>query len=367
MALAIYAALAVATAFVQQAVMRLHPVGQLWANRRAWDANNYITIASSGYTKALLAWMPGFALLARAMTTVTTDQRSAAVLASFVSGAAAAVAFSAWLSCRSITGRAHVVSLLVLLTYPYGFVLYGIPYSDGLFLAAALAAWTSAERDRLLLAVAFASIASATRPQGLILVLGLFVLGLERECVIQRARPWLTRKRIPARRVLVLAGLAGAAAFALYCWSAFGDPTAYIHAQRAITARGSLARPAVWLHLYLPAELVREGLLTGHAIATSIQVLLILGTICALPAVTRRFGLGYGVYLFGIVGFIVIGSVDFASSGRYLLQAFPVAALLGIRLSTWSPPARVAVIAATTVGLLAASALYFNGTAYSSW
>jgi hypothetical protein len=48
-----------------------------------------------------------------------------------------------------------------------------------------------------------------------------------------------------------------------------------------------------------------------------------------------------------------VGSKDWQGTGRYLLAAFPVFAVLGLRLvERWSPTARRAVLAASTVMLV---------------
>ena len=63
----------------------------------------------------------------------------------------------------------------------------------------------------------------------------------------------------------------------------------------------------------------------------------------AVPLVARRFGWGYAGYVLVVSGIPLLGTKDFMSSGRYLLAAFPLFALVGAeltRVAEASPPRR---------------------------
>ena len=59
-----------------------------------------------------------------------------------------------------------------------------------------------------------------------------------------------------------------------------------------------------------------------------------LGGLALVPAVKRRFGWAYALYVLGVCGMALVGTKDFMGSGRYLLSAFPAIAALGELLST---------------------------------
>lgn len=65
--------------------------------------------------------------------------------------------------------------------------------------------------------------------------------------------------------------------------------------------------------------------------------------VSTIPAVIRRFGRAYGVYVAVISSIIVFGANDMVGAGRYAMSIFPAAALLGICLderrvaARWAP------------------------------
>ena len=108
-----------------------------------FDGPEYLQIAQQGYTARQVVWFPLYPTSIRAVTTVLRDPTLSAVLVSLVAGAATAVLFLKWLELRVPTRTARLAALWVLLLYPYAWFLYGVVYSDALFLALVLGAWGS--------------------------------------------------------------------------------------------------------------------------------------------------------------------------------------------------------------------------------
>ena len=98
---------------------------------------------------------------------------------------------------------AVTLGVAVMLLYPYSWFLYGVVYSDALFLAAILAASLAVESDRIVLAGLLTVIATADRPTGVSIAIGLTVLVAERRGVLRHdpeTGPALVRRfRFPNR------------------------------------------------------------------------------------------------------------------------------------------------------------------------
>jgi hypothetical protein len=90
------------------------------------------------------------------------------------------------------------------------------------------------------------------------------------------------------------------------------------------------------------------------------QAVLSVVFLAAVPAVKRRFGAGYAVFVFAAVVIPSTSSGDFMGVGRYLLLAFPVFAVAGSALAerTW---ARNAVIPTSCALLLFGTSLFAAG------
>src|SRR5207245_2656172 len=115
----------------------------------------------------------------------------------------------------------------------------------------------------------------------------------------------------------------GAGIVAWCAWLAcrFGNPFAFIETEGS---RGWDRAPGIhtWLKLHLLHGLLRDGPVPW--LAYIIQVALCLAFVCAIPAVWRRFGRGYGIYTAAAVLAPALSTDDFMGTGRYLLAAFPV-------------------------------------------
>jgi hypothetical protein len=125
-----------------------------------------------------VAFFPAYPLLGEGLTTLLRDPLLALVVLSSVSGLVAAVLLHRWCLTRLDPMEARW-TVAALVTYPCAFYLMGITYADGLFLAASLAAFIALEKDRPLAAGALAALATASRPLGLAVVIGLWLRAAE--------------------------------------------------------------------------------------------------------------------------------------------------------------------------------------------
>ena len=76
-----------------------------------------------------------------------------------------------------------------------------------------------------------------------------------------------------------------------------------------------------------------------------------------IPAIWRRFGIGYAVSVLLVLSIPAVSSPDFFGMGRYLLPAFPCFAIAGVFLYERPRLAR-ASLAASLLGQITVTALY---------
>jgi hypothetical protein len=225
-------------------------------------------------------------------------------------GLAAAWLFSQW--ARALVGPEvgdRATGLLLL--WPFAFFLYGAAYSDAMYLALAIGAFLCLERRFVGAATLLGALATATRPIAPALAIGLVIRNLElrrRSGEALRARDWL-----PALSLL------GMAAYMIFLAERFGDPLAFLKAQRAWSQEpglGSLFKIEFFSRVFAMgsyADLILPLFHAGLAIA-------FLGLVIPMH---RLLGAGYAVYAAAVIGVALLSSRNFIGLGRYCLAAFP--------------------------------------------
>lgn len=321
-----------------------------------WDGGWYAEIAERGYwyrpgQQSPVAFFPLYPLLIRGLAALGANRWWAGIGLSLLAGLLAAFAFQRW--ARAVSDEASSrAAATALVLYPFAFYLYGVMYSDAVFLLLSVSAFWALERDRPALAGLLGALATATRPVAPALVLGLLARSAERR--LSRGERLRPRDFLPALALL------GAASFMLYLELRFDDPLAFAHVQ---AAPGWDQPPGwrtwlklSWFETLFPhvAPLVALRLV-GHALFTLAALAL------AIP--TRRLlGWGYALYVAAAVGLPALSSKDFQGMGRYLIAAFPLFLVLAL-LSRERPWLRAGWLL-TSGAALAALALAFGAGGY---
>lgn len=324
---------------------------------------DYLVIATEGYTEGTwrIGWFPGFPMvIAAAQALSPFHVGTTAVVVSCVSAVVALTGFWVWMTDRGQVGRARLVGTLALLLSPAGWVLVGIAYSEALFLAFAVWACVAAERRRPWISALLLAGACLTRFAGVAVVACLVVRALERDGALelrawrrgedregdvrtpQRTRRWqvplvLDRGRVSPAVLVPLVGLVGTAAFFAYSWVWHGHPFAYFDVQRQLVPSPPLARPTTWVHLqfvkHFASELGTYLDAPGYLIGSVVNAVMTVVVALMVPGVARRYGFGYAVLVGVVVAMVWFAAWDFSSASRYLLAAFPAAALVGERVA----------------------------------
>ena len=306
-----------------------------------WDATYYLILAQDGYgvgDPRTSAFFPLYPLLVRVLSVTGTPG------ATMVAGQALSLA--AAIGGRLVVQRlvalergARVAGLAVaLLAFaPMAFTFSAV-YTEGLFLLLTAGAFLAARTDRWALAGVLAMAASATRPNGLLLVVPLALLALH-----QRA----------GRRVawLALAPL-GVVAFSLYASAELGDALAGREAQ-SLFGRDQLVTPvqSLW-------RSVRAG---GFTNLFNLGVTLV-ALVAVAGLVGERLPHAYAAWL-GVGVLLPMSTpppdAPLASMARYCLVLFPLWMWLAIVADRrgWGRPA-VAI---------AAALLVISTAAFSTW
>ena len=343
------------------------PGGALIEGWVRWDAGWYIRIVRDGYfyvpdTQSSVAFFPAYPLAVRALTRVVGDDVLAGMAVTWSTGLGVALLFGRW--CRErLAPVARNTAVVLLIAFPYAWFLYGSIYADALFLAAVLGAFTLLELDRPWLAGLVGAVATAARPIGVALVLGLVVLALERRGALKfskgrfRVPIGVHLERLRWRDAGVLASLGGLGAWCTYLWVRFGDPFAFAAVQRA-PGWNQGSGPGTWFKQSFFEQIFRAG--RTDVTKLVLQAVLTVLALALIPLVFRRFGWGYGAFALAAVALPALSTKDFMGMGRYLLAAFPCFAV-GAELLAPRPRLRLFAVAGSTFSLVFLASMAARG------
>lgn len=350
-----------------------------------YDSAWYWTIATEGYfytpgQQSSIAFFPTYPMVVRGVAQLTGgDVQVAGTIVTVVAGAAAAALFALWASAR-LSPAATRTSVVMLLLYPYAFFLVATMYADALFLLTVIGSFVLLERGHPWLAGIVGALATAGRPVGIAVAVGLVVRLLEiraearaavaaggREAPeaqppgrVNVAYPELLAalRRVRLRDAGVLVSVLGFAGWCTYLWLSFGNPLAFVAAE---SAWGQGSGPHTWFKIAFFGQLIKGD--PWLSVTLAVQALFCLAALLLLRRVWRLFGWGYLAFCVVVLAIPLLGTKDFMGTGRYLLAAFPVMAAAGDVLTSsrhrrWLRPLVLSVFA---VGLLVGTSLYARG------
>jgi hypothetical protein len=380
--------------------------GPSWLD--AWfqgDAGWYYLIAEHGYSyvpgaQSTIAFFPSYPLLVRgAGGLLGGDYSTAAGLVTLFCAAGVVMLFADWVRSR-VAPRTAVFSVALLLLYPYSFFLYGSGYGDASFLLTVLGSFALLERRHYLLAGLVGAVATAGRPVGIAIVVGLVVRAVEllaqdravrRESAVlvgrttdtapsggapvdvvpvERDGPAPFRELLLAvrfvrwREAALVLSVTGLVSWMVYLGVRFGDPLAFSTVQGA-PGWDQGGGPRTWFKVpFIGAFYFGRW---HDVVLTLPQALTCLAAVLLLRTVWRRFGWGYLAYTVVSLAIPILGTKDFMGFGRYVLDAYPVLAAAAVVLTDarrprWLTPLVLTVLA---VGLAVATVAYVNGVEVS--
>ncbi len=194
-----------------------------WGVFDAWDSVHYRSIVTSGYEfvnngqQHNVAFFPLFPLLIRGVMNLGLPFEVAGVLVNNVAFLAALYCVYDWVQEHHGTNGARWATI-VLAWIPLS--LFGtVIYTEGLYLFLSTAALRAFDRKKYGWTAFWGAMATATRPTGIALIPA-FLIAAWRE------------QRSPIAYLASCATVCGLLLFSVYCAIKFGDPIAFIHAQR---------------------------------------------------------------------------------------------------------------------------------------
>ena len=353
-----------------------HLQGDRWVDAFGWwDGWWYVGIAKRGYwffrpdRQSPVAFFPAYPLAMQFLGRAVGGPLVAGFLITVACGLGLAVLFHRWCVVKLGSAKARL-ALALLLLYPFAFYLMGAVYADALFIVAALAAFLALEHDRPVIAGVAAVVATAARPVGTALVLGLWVLYLERRGVFGPAGSAFpaqgaarARRRPRAADAGLLLAPMGMMAFCLFLWARFGEPFAFFD---VAGAPGWDQPPGAhtWFKVHWVKAMWNGPWTNGHFGHLLINALATVVTAAFIPMVFRRLGWGYGAYVVVAVLATAAATKDFVGMGRYSLTAFPCFAMAADVLFR-RPRLAWAVLGVSGVALVVLSQLHARGTIIS--
>ena len=317
-----------------------------------WDSVWYLAIANDGYPRddvRRAAFFPLYPLLLRAANALVGRPVLAGALVSLACFAVALVLLHR-LTALELGLPAARETVWALALFP-GAVFFSAVYSEALYLALSVGCVYAARTGRWAWAGAAGALGAATRSAGVLLVIPLALLWLERADGRRRTL------RDAAWIALVPLGLVGfCAALAL----GGGDATAPLRAQ------------AIWMrHFAGPFAGVWDGTTAAWGglqrlgdPASRANVVLYGFLLAALPAVVgavRRLPPAYGAYVLCALALPLsypVGPQPLMSLPRFLGVLFPLFMWLGAWLTDGGRARRVAVLGPSALGLAVVSAVF---------
>jgi hypothetical protein len=192
---------------------------------------------------------------------------------------------------------------------PPAFVLV-MGYSEGLFMAFAVAMFIALRSKHWLWACALGILAGMTRPLGILLVV---------PAVVEAARGirQVSGKGLAARALAVSGPVLGTGAFLLWAQVAYGDGLLPVRIQQQVRLRGPLLDPfRAVLH-------ESRGIVHGHHIGSGLHVPWVVGLTLLAIVCLRRWPASYGLFAVPML-IAAASSANLDSFERYGLSAFPL-------------------------------------------
>lgn len=348
-----------------------------------YDAGWYSYIADHGYYfkgahhQSPVAFFPVYPLLSRLMAPVAGSTSLALYMIAVLAGLLAILLFARWVWFR-LQRRSAVVAVSLLMLYPYAFFLYGSMYAESTFLSLTIGAFLALESRWYLLAGLLGAGATACRPVGAAVAVGLVVRMFEMRAERRTGRTGEVKHeglRVIACRprfvdllcswrgklsewLVFVSGL-GVVAYMYFLWRAFDTPLAFVEVEGA-PGWDQGQGPTTWLKFQLFHRLFTNN--PAGFLSLLVQGIMVIGGLVLLRRVFRLFGWGYAAFTFVALFLPLLGTKDFYGSGRYVLIAFPLFAALGDLLARQSRSwVRWGFLAANGTALMFASMLFTRG------
>jgi hypothetical protein len=318
-----------------------------------WDTGWYVGLASGGYKWdgvigrfENLAFFPAYPLLLAAVARATGAVSQSAwnwtgVSLSTFLFALALVAL--WHMARTfMDDRRATWSVGFCASYPFA-IFFGLPYTESLFLLGLVTTVLAYERRWFGVATALGVVVGLTRPNGMMLVPALLILGMTQVRRAARNGQPINASLLAASATAALAPLLGVAVYSAFVYGLTGHPFTWALVQEGWGRPAMNPVVALWSPL---ASMLARPLATLHDAPHDVMNAVAgVFALAAVVPVTRCLGLAHGVLVLeGVAIPLTFGGVP--SLGRYTAVLFPIhvwlAASIPARALPWTLGAFVA-------------------------
>lgn len=312
-----------------------------WEVFSNWDANYYRDIATSGYeyvndtNKHSVAFFPVFPLVIHAVMSLGLPSKVAGTLVNNIAFLGAINLIYRWVKEHYGVNTARWTTV-VLAWCPFS--LFGtVIYTEGLFLLLTTAALRAFDNHQHAWAAFWGVIATATRVNSAALI-PTFLIVAWRE-----GRP-------PTAYMASFATGGGLLLFSMYCAIRFGDPLAFVHAQRGWQSQTGFDW-RVWWNLFAQDLALGKGWST--AFIALIKIVMIFGGGYLLWSLRAKLSRVVVIYGFCAITLVIISGA-ITSVGRFAYGIVSLSIALGVLLAChprWGY---------ATTGLFAILLIYFS-------
>lgn len=215
-----------------------------WEVFSGWDSAWYYTIVTEGYSYVddglphSVAFFPLFPLLIKAAISLGLPLKIAAPLINNIAFFGAMWLVYSWV--EKLYGKPASRWIIAVMAWS-PFSLFGtVAYTEGLFLLFSTATLWAFQKQQYLWVVVCGALATASRPPGMVLIPTLLIVA------------WQERRSLIAYIASLLTGV-GVLTYSLFCWINFGDPFAFIRAQKGWQPDEGTFHGWDWIKLVLKA------------------------------------------------------------------------------------------------------------------
>ncbi len=275
-----------------------------------WDSAWYVDIATHGYMgvpryrdELNVRHWPLYPLTIRALNPLVKNSHLSALIVSNLSFLIALILLFDFTKAK-FDEKTATRTVVLLSVYPFSWC-FTAAYSESLYLALVLSAFSCGEKRRWPAAGFFAALASATRVMGFLTVFGLLLLYLEKIAFDYR--------KIRGDILWILVGVSGFVAYSGYLGFTLGDPLLFSLYRNAPTQAAGYGFDG-FMRLFQTAGF--QHLAIAH-------IALVFGVAGALFCLVawRKIGIAYAAWSLSCIG---IGFIGWTGLGRYLAPVFPL-------------------------------------------
>ncbi|MCW3975991.1 MAG: hypothetical protein NWE86_07100 [Candidatus Bathyarchaeota archaeon] len=275
-----------------------------------WDSFYYMSIATRWYPNTVVelwAFFPFYPYISRIINIVLHDVWLSTTVVSFISGVVWIPIYQS-IAERYINAKESFFSTCMFASFPQVFLFTSVAYSESLFLLTTLVTWLLYLRGKILSSCISASLATLTRPYGILIILPIL--------------SGLLKRNLWKKSLLVFFPILTLLGWVWYNFIKTGDYFAFITAQEQWI--GQPWQPGNWFReFFLPLLNIKQPTHTMAPLAA--YIFLIPFIVLTAYLIIMTFGIDWKLGVYGTAVFITALSIGTPlSAPRFIPFIFPL-------------------------------------------